>query len=68
MTSKLQLYVWKGFAPDYTDGLAFAIAKDEVEAREIIVRELSDYSVVVWGELSIHPLNKSFGKAVLGGA
>ena len=60
---RLQLYVWEGFAPDYTDGLAFAIAEDEVQARKIIEKDL-DYDPSIWGVLSIHPLNEAFGKAV----
>jgi len=66
MTSKLQLYVWEDFAPDYTSGLAFAIAKNEVEAREIIMEGVGWYTSD-WGTLSIHPLDKSFGTAVRGG-
>jgi len=66
MTSKLWLYVWDGFAPDHTNGLAFAIAKDEIEAREIIVKDI-DWNPSDWGDLSIHLLDKSFGKAVGGG-
>ena len=66
LPDKLQLYVWEGFAPDYSDGLAFAIAKDEIEAREIIVKDI-DWNPSNWGDLSIHLLDKSFGKAVGGG-
>ena len=64
--AKRKLYVWEGFCPDYTDGLAFAIAKDEVEAREIIIKEM-DYEPSTWGILSIHSVKESFGKAVSGG-
>ena len=30
----LRLFVWDGFCPDYTSGLAFAIAEDETDARK----------------------------------
>ena len=36
MKAKLKLFVWTRFCPDYTSGLAFAIAKDELEARRLI--------------------------------
>ena len=36
MKSKLKLFVWTEFSPDYTSGLAFAIAKDEPEARKLV--------------------------------
>jgi len=31
-----QLYVWEGFSPDYTDGLAFAIAENATVAKALI--------------------------------
>ena len=62
----LKLFVWEGFAPDYTDGLAFAIAKDETEARALIVKHRG-YSPGDWGTLTIYPLNRAIAKSVSGG-
>ena len=39
---KLKLFIWDGFCPDYTGGLAFAIAKDEEEAINTVNRLLTD--------------------------
>ena len=36
--SRLKLFIWTGFCPDYTGGLAFAIARDESDARKQIER------------------------------
>lgn len=36
MKSKLKLFIWTDFNPDYSGGLAFAIAKDETDARKLI--------------------------------
>lgn len=52
----LRLYVWTGFCPDYTDGLAFAIAPDETTARELITEHVS-FDPYIWGALSIYPLD-----------
>lgn len=62
----MKLFVWEGFCPDYTDGLAFAIAKSEDDAKKMIEKELG-YPVSVWGSLAIHPLNKPFCASVHGG-
>jgi hypothetical protein len=64
--SKLKLFVWTGFSPDYTDGLAFAIAKDETEARKLIETQRG-YEVYQWGELSVHPLTRKIARSVSGG-
>jgi hypothetical protein len=34
---KLYLFVWSEFAPDYSSGLAFAIATAEAKARKLII-------------------------------
>ena len=36
---KLKLFVWEGVLSDYTDGIMFALAHTEEEAREMIVKE-----------------------------
>ena len=66
MRDDLKLFVFEGFAPDYTDGLAFAIAHSEEEARELIVKEYG-YEPYGWGELKVYPLDAPIAKAVAGG-
>lgn len=63
---ELKLYLFTHFSPDYTSGLAFAIAMDEVHARELIEKDLG-YSPYDWGNLSIHALNEPIASAVSGG-
>lgn len=50
--SVLRLFVWEGFSPDYTDGLAFAIAADETEARRLVI-EAYDCEPYNWGTLKV---------------
>ena len=66
MKSKLKLFVWTDFSPDYTSGLAFAIAKDETEARKLVVAQRG-YEPYAWGTLTIHPLSKKLAYSVSGG-
>lgn len=65
-TPKLKLFVWEGFCPDYTDGLAFAIAKDEADARAQI-ENVNVHKVYEWGTLTVYPLSKRVAKCVSGG-
>ena len=62
----MKLYLWENHRRDYSFGLAFAIAKDEVEARKLIEKKVG-YEIQDWGDLSIHPLNKKIGRSVCGG-
>ena len=64
--NKLKLFVWMNFSPDYTGGMAFAIAEDEIEARRLI-EAFRGYDVSDWGELSVYPLSKKIARAVNGG-
>ena len=42
--SKLKLFIWPEFLPDYSSGLAFAIAETEEEAREMVIDDIGlDY-------------------------
>ena len=66
LAPKLRLFVWTGFSPDYTSGLAFAIAKDETDARKQIEKERG-YTVYTWGDLTIYPLTKRIARSVAGG-
>jgi hypothetical protein len=67
MRKKLRLFVWDNHCPDYTSGLAFAIAMDEADARKIItkVRGAEPYQ---WGELTVYPLTKKVARSISGGS
>jgi hypothetical protein len=65
---KERLFVWTGFCPDYAGGLAFAIAIDETEARDLVTKEYSPHRIYEWGDLHIHDLSESIAYAVSGGA
>ena len=66
LAPRLRLFVWTDFCPDYTSGLAFAIAKDERDARKQISKA-HGYNVYTWGELTIYPLTKRIERSVSGG-
>ena len=65
-SAPLRLFVWTNFSPSYSGGLAFAIAKNETDARKQIEKEMG-YEVYTWGDLTIRPLNKRFARCVNGG-
>jgi hypothetical protein len=64
--NELALYLWEKFAPDYTTGLAFAIAKNEAQARELIIAALGT-DPHEWGPCEVFPLDKPIASAVYGG-
>ena len=64
---KLRLFVWNDFCPDYTSGLAFAIARDEKDARKLIERE-QGFTISEWGDLRVYPLTKRHAECVSGGS
>ena len=66
MRGKLKLYVWTGFNPDYYDGLAFAIAHDEEEARQLVEKQRG-VEVSEWGKLEVHPIDRHIARCVSGG-
>jgi len=66
MKTKLKLYIWKDFCPDYTSGLAFAIAKDETETRKLVEKQTGLW-IHDWGELEVRPLSRRIARAVTGG-
>ena len=63
---ELRLYVWPKFAPDYRDGLAFAIAESEEHAKRLILGRL-DYDPMDWGPCEEHPLSVAIGFGRHGG-
>ena len=66
MKSKLKLFIWTDFCSDYTDGLAFAIAKDEEEAKKLVEKE-TGYEVYDWGQLEVRQLRYRVARCVAGG-
>lgn len=66
MKRKLKLFVWPAFNPDWSDGLAFAIAYDETEARKIILKKRG-LGVCEWGDVFIHRLDRKIAYFVSGG-
>lgn len=65
MKSKLKLFIWTDFGSEYTKGLAFAIARDEADARKLIEEDGGD--VFDWGDLDIHPLSERIARSAPGG-
>ena len=67
--NKMQLYVWEEFAPDYNDGLAFAIAENFEDA-QILAMEGHTFNLNKddWGRVKVYPLDKPFGRLVAGGS
>jgi hypothetical protein len=63
---KLRLYVWTNFSPDYTCGLAFAIATSKEEAVKMVEKKMG-HPVSDWGTLSVYPLTRRRCEAVAGG-
>ncbi len=66
MQPKMRLFVWERFCPDYTGGLAFAIANDLEQAREMITKAIG-YEPFDWGELREVDLGSPVAFAVSGG-
>jgi len=62
----MKLFVWTGFCPDYTSGMAFAIAKDETDARKQIEADRG-HEVYTWGTLSVHRVDRRVAYSVTGG-
>ena len=60
------MYVWKDFSPDYTSGLAVAIALSESDARKQVIKA-HGYDSSSWGEVEVYSLNKKQAFAVSGG-
>lgn len=63
---KLKLFVWTEFCPDYTDGLAFAIATNAAEAMKLVEKN-RNCEVYKWGKLEIYPLER-IARSVYGGS
>ena len=65
--SKLKLFIWTGYDPDYYGGLAFAIAEDERSARELVAMERDlPFPVREWGILEVKSVDEPIARE-LGG-
>lgn len=62
----LKLFIWYDFAPDYTSGLAFAIAHSEEAARRMVIKAYGP-NPSNWGELIVYSLKKPVAACVGGG-
>ena len=62
---KLKLYVWEDFNPDWSSGLAFAIASSEKEAKDLILLDVVEPAE--WGKVTVHNLSKKIARSVSGG-
>lgn len=65
---KLKLFIWTDFEPDYTSGLAFAIAASEGEARRLIIRQNGGREPYCWGMLEVRRLDHRVARMVSGGS
>ena len=64
---KLYMYVWREFAPDWTDGLAVAIAEDERQARELVIED-AGYEPDDWGPVDVYEIGLPVAFACTGGS
>lgn len=62
----MRLFVWEGFCPDYTDGLAFAIAENIEEAQRLVI-ESKGYTPFDWGTVREFPVTEPRAYCVSGG-
>jgi hypothetical protein len=51
----MNVYIWRHFAPDYSDGLAVAVAPDETRARELVQQDRG-YDPDDWGPVEIYSI------------
>ena len=63
---QLKLYVWEEFCPDYTEGIAFAIAETAEQAQELVIEE-HGREPFYWGKMQEYDLTKPVAFAVTGG-
>lgn len=67
---KMKLFVWAEFYPGWYDGLAFAIAKTEAEARELVAKDhrVGEHCCISdWGPVQVFPLSEARAFSVCGG-
>jgi len=64
---ELFLFVWTEFCPDYSDGLAFAIA-ETVEQAQKLIEQKRGYQGNDWGPVQQFPATEPIAFYVNGGA
>jgi len=64
---EMMLYVWKDFSPDYTPGLAFAIAEDIDHAMALVI-EFVGYDPSDWGVCEEYAITNPIGFGQVGGS
>ncbi len=62
----MKLFVWEGFCPDWSGGLAFALANTEKEARKMLIKE-HGCEPYEWGTLTVRRSDWRFASCVSGG-
>jgi hypothetical protein len=67
MHTNLKLFVWRDFCPDWSGGLAVALARDETEARKMIIKQYG-FEPGNWGKLEVRRLDHRFAAYVSGGS
>ena len=81
MTEELKLFIWTGFYPNYSSGLAFAVAETEEEAKKMVIETTNidtnhrdedpecGIPPIEWGTLEVRSLTsgEKFAYGVLGG-
>lgn len=78
--SELKLYVWEGFYPSYSGGLAIAVAESEEEARAMIIKNMHieeeegpdwteelGFNKMDWGKLTVTAVTEKVTYGVFGG-
>lgn len=63
----LKLFVWDEYAPDYSAGLAFAIAPNIQEAMRMVIESTNGYKHNDWGTCSEYPIDEPIAFSVAGG-
>ena len=62
----MYLFVWTGFSPDYTHGLAFAIAENVEHAQQLVI-EAYGCEPYDWGTLEVFSTTEARSFCVAGG-
>ena len=63
---ELSLFVWTEFCPDYSNGLAFAIA-ETVEQAQKLIEHKRGYRPSDWGPVQVFPATGPIAFCVSGG-
>jgi len=66
MKKKYKLFIWTEFEPEYTNGLAFAIAPNEAMAKKMIEKQC-ELGVWKWGKLEVREIDIKVARCVSGG-